>query len=54
MYKPNQRQRRIFRTSGLITHGLIKSAAVFSLGGHITIRAFIPIIKDLDRWGKNG
>jgi len=29
------------------------SAALFSLGGHITIRVFIPIIKDLDRWGKN-
>lgn len=30
---------------------MMKSATVFSLGDQITIRA-VPIIKDLDRWGK--
>lgn len=48
---PNHGSGELIGRKGFDTYSMMKSAAVFSLSGHITIRV-IPIIKDLDRWGK--
>ena len=48
---PNHGSGELTVRQGFNTYRMMKSAAVFSLSGHITIRV-IPIIKDLDRWGK--
>lgn len=48
---PNHGSGELSTRQGFYTYRMMKSAAVFSLSGQITIRV-IPIIKDLDRWGK--
>jgi len=48
---PNHGSGELSSRQGFYAYEMMQSAAVFSLSGHITIRV-IPIIKDLDRWGK--
>jgi len=48
---PNHSSGALCQRQGFYTYRMMQSAAVFSLSGQITIRV-IPIIKDLDRWGK--